>query len=106
MDFFATILPYLSAILTGVVGWFAGRKKQNNDFLKELQESVNMLAAKNKELLKELVEVRCENAALLRNQTEMKVEMEALRKQNSQFQEEIEMLNKKLENVKTITRKG
>ena len=33
---FADILPYIASALTAVAGWFAGRRKQNNDFLKEM----------------------------------------------------------------------
>jgi len=103
---FTEILTYLSPVLTGAIGWFAGRKKKNNDFLKDLQESVCMLTDRNKELLKELIEVRKENATLLNNQHSLSIEIEKLRVENTAMRNEIEHLNERLSNVKTITKKG
>ena len=106
MDFhFSDIAPYLSAGLTAVIGWFAGRRKQDNDFLRDLQESVNMLTDRNKALLKELVELRRENATLIHNQEDMKLKIEKLQRENTTLRQEVELLNEKLSNVKTITRK-
>lgn len=79
------ILNFLSTPLAGAVGWFIGRRKQKNDFLAELQASIDLLATKNRELMEEVV---------------------ALRRENAKMQIEIEELNRKLENVKTITKKA
>ena len=84
MDFqFTDIFSYVAPVLTAVAGWFAGRKKQNNDFLSDLQASINLLAEENKKLMAEVVE---------------------LRKENAKLRIEVEELNARLENVKTITR--
>jgi lipopolysaccharide biosynthesis regulator YciM len=78
------IFTLLTAPLAGVIGWFAGRRKQKNDFLNELQASIDLLATKNKELLAEVI---------------------ALRGENLKLRFEVEELNRKLEGIKTITRK-
>lgn len=78
-----TIIGYLFSALTGIVGWLAGRRKQNNNFISEQQSSINLLAEKNKELLKEIVSLRQQNAELQANQTAMKREMAVLRKENA-----------------------
>jgi regulator of replication initiation timing len=83
MDFLSEILPYLSAVVTGMLGWSAGRRKQKNDFLAALQASIDLLADKNKELMEEVVKLRQENA---------------------QLRVEVEELNRRLENIKTITK--
>lgn len=78
-----TIIGYLFSALTGIVGWLAGRRKQNNNFISEQQSSINLLAEKNNELLKEIVSLRQQNAELQANQTAMKREMAVLRKENA-----------------------
>lgn len=71
MDILYTIGPYLASGLSALLGWFFGRRKQKNDFLTELQHSIDMLVAKNKELYEEVVELRAENVELKTNQKEM-----------------------------------
>lgn len=88
---------YVLPVITGVAGWLGGKRKQNNDFLSELQNSINMLSTKNKEILDELIAIRSENATL-------KIEVATLRAENAELKSEIEQLNTKLEGVKTITK--
>jgi FtsZ-binding cell division protein ZapB len=61
---FTDILPYLASIITGVAGWMTGRKKQKNDFLTNLQASIDLLAEKNRQLTEEVVKLRGENMQL------------------------------------------
>lgn len=98
-----TMIGYLISALTGLAGWMVGRKKQNNDFIADLQGSINLLAEKNSELLRELITLRQQNATLLSNQAEMKQEIACLRKENVGLKKEIEDLSARLSNVKTIT---
>lgn len=100
----AQLFDFIVPIVTGVVGWLAGKRKRNNDFLNDLQASVNLLSEENKNLLAEVVELRKENAALLINQGIMQNEMSKLREENVVFRNEIEELNTRLTGVKTITR--
>ena len=87
---FLDLINAIIAPITGVVCWFVGRRKQRNDFLSELQASINLLAEKNSEQMKEIIKLR--------------EEVVNLRGENSRLSEEVESLSKKLENVKTITR--
>lgn len=91
-----TVLGYVFSALTGLVGWWAGKRKRNNDFLTDLQGSVNMLAEENAKLLKELVDVRKDNVILMSNQEQMKIEIEALRKENAALRKEIGELGYRL----------
>lgn len=100
-----TLIGYLFSALTGIAGWMVGRKKQQNDFISDLQSSINLLADKNRELLDEIINLRQQNAELLSNQAEMKKEIAELRKENAGLKREVEELSEKLSNVKTITRK-
>ncbi len=100
------IINVLTTPLAGIIGWLFGRRKQNNDFLKELQESINLLSGENKKLMAEVVELRKENVTLICNQESMKLEIERLRAENVTLRQEVELLNERLSNVKTITRKA
>lgn len=100
-----TLIGYIFSALTGIAGWLVGRRKQQNDFITDLQSSINLLAEKNRELLDEVIRLRQQNAELLSNQDEMKKEMATLRKENAGLKKEVEELNLKFSNVKTITRK-
>jgi len=55
-----TIIGYALAPVTGIVTWIAARTKQRNDFLKEMQESINVIITENKNLYKELLDLRKE----------------------------------------------
>jgi len=77
--------------VAGAVGWLAGRRKQKNDFLAELQSSVNMLSEKNKQLVEEVVQLREENLMI-------RGEVIKLREENRALRSEIETLNKNLVN--------
>jgi len=81
---FLDIVNLITPFLGGAVGWFVGRKRQKNDFLNELQASVDLLAGKNKQLIEEVVKLREENA---------------------EFRYNLDELTRKLQNVKIITRK-
>jgi peptidoglycan hydrolase CwlO-like protein len=100
------IFSYIAPIVTGLIGWFSGRRKQNNDFLNELQASVSLLSTENKNLMAEVIQLRKENANLMYNQETMKLEIGKLRQENETLRKEIEQLNNILSNVKTITKKA
>ena len=84
MENFIMILGYILTPITALVTYFLGRKKQRNDFLKDMQSSIDLLATKNKELLIEVIE---------------------LRKENLQLRTELEELILKLTNARIITKK-
>lgn len=94
-----TIIGYVFSAVAGVAGWLVGKRKQNNDFLADLQGSVSMLTEENAKLLKELVDVRKDNMILMSNQEQMKVEIEALRRENVALREEIGELNERLKRL-------
>jgi regulator of replication initiation timing len=81
-----TIIGFLMAPVTGVVTWIATRAKQKNDFLKDMQASIDMLSSRNKDLLNELISLRGEVAQLKNENVALRIE--------------VEVLNKKLEYVK------
>ena len=92
-----TILGYIFSAVTGVAGWFVGTRKRNNDFLGEMQESINKLATENKKLMAELLEVRRQNL-------DLQMKINELLGENKTLNDQIQQLNKNLSNVKTITK--
>lgn len=79
MDFLIYAVP--SGFLGSIVTWVVNRNRQNNDMLKELQSSINMLSEENRKMLQENVQLRKENAGLKVNQEEMILQMARLTKE-------------------------
>ncbi len=84
-----SIISISIAPLTAAVGWLAGKRKRNNEFLHEMQESINMLAAKNNDLMEELIKVKTQNAQLI-------VEVEHMRAENRKLNRIVADLSAKL----------
>lgn len=80
MQYLNEIILILTPILTSVLGWIAGKLKRNNDFLFELQSSIDMLSERNTKLLHELVEVKSLNQELMVRINQLKIEIEQLRR--------------------------
>ena len=90
METLTTILQFVAPIGTFIAGLFTGRRKRQNDFLADLQKSIDLLSAKNKELIDEVITLRGE--------------IVKLKSENAALRNEIEELNDKLSNIKTITK--
>lgn len=112
------ILEIAMPIVTGVYGFFAGRRKKDNDFLGELQKSIDLLSAKNTEQIDEIIKLRSQivtlreenlelskrQESLIHENESLKEEINKLRDENAKQSERIEQLQKQLEGVKTITK--
>lgn len=98
MDWVA-ILGFIIAPISSVISWIVGRRKSKNDFLHEMQASIDLLVEKNKILVEEITALRLENSAL-------RYDVQRLATENKKMSKEIEELNARLENVKTITKKA
>jgi uncharacterized coiled-coil DUF342 family protein len=96
MEWILGILTLVLPVATGAVSYLAGKRKRNNDFLVELQGSIDLLSEKYTKALNELTELRRENMELKLMQERMMREIEALKQENAE-------LNEKLANVKRIT---
>ena len=98
MDILKDIIPYALPIITAIVGWFGGSRKKKNDFLGEMQKSIDLLTAENTKLVEKIVGLNKEVVTLNK-------EVVTLRGENEGLRAEIEKLNKRLENVKIINKK-
>lgn len=99
MTDWVAILGYIAAPISSVITWFVGRRKSRNDFLKDMQSSIDLLAERNKQLIVEVATLRMENASL-------QSDVQRLVSENAKMAKEIEELNARLDKVKTITKKA
>lgn len=62
--------------VTGVIGWFGnrwvGRKKRDNDFIEDLQKTINRLVDEYTNALNTMTDLRKQNAELLVGQEQIK----------------------------------
>lgn len=110
-----SILFGSGGIIYGAATWFFSKRKRNNDFIQELQASINNLTSSYTDTLNTLVDVQKQNsrllinqdrleqqnAALLLNQEGLKQEIELLRGENKNLLKKIGELNKLLKNEKS-----
>lgn len=106
MTAIAGFLTVLLSCITALGGWLFGKRKRKNDFISQLQSSIDLLSEKYTETLKELILVKDQNTKLLIGQNEMAVEIKTLRKENAGLKKEVEELTLKLQDVKIITRQA
>ena len=83
--------------LGSVITWLGNRKKSKNDFLNDLQDSINRLVDENKKLLEKVLALQSENINLLNNQETMKLELNKLRSDNQKLLQQVKELKLKIE---------
>ena len=96
----ATIITdCLVPIITAAAGWLAGKRKRRNDFLKNMQDSIDLLSVENKRLLKDLTAVNNEVVALRKENGELKYSVDQLCRENVQLKTEVQDLRKQITNA-------
>lgn len=93
------IISIIAAPIGGAVGYLAGSKKRNNDFLTDLQSSIDLLSKKNTELLTEIVKVKQQNA-------ELQVALARIQIENEALSEQVEALRNQLKSVIKLKNKN
>ena len=93
------ITDCLVPTITAVVGWLAGKRKRRNDFLKNMQDSIDILSMENKRLLEDLTNVNREVVALRRENGELKYSVDQLCKENVQLKDEVRNLKNRITNA-------
>ena len=95
LDFIGT---YIIPMITAAVAWLAGTRKRKNDFLQDLQASIDLLSSENKKLLADITSVNAEIVAVRKENEELKASVDKLCSENSQLKEEIRQLKDKIHN--------
>ena len=93
------ITDCLIPIVTAAAGWLAGKRKRRNDFLKNMQDSIDLLSVENKRLLKDLTAVNNEVVALRKENGELKYSVDQLCRENVQLKTEVQDLRKQITNA-------
>lgn len=79
------LVQWATPIIGAIVGWFAGRYGRKSDSLMKMQETIDLLVAKNQELTEQWIQLKNDNAML-------KAEQEELRMENAELKKQIEKL--------------
>lgn len=88
----STILP----IVTAGIGWLFGIRKRKNDFLKDLQASIDLLSSENRKLLADITAVNSEIVAVRKENEELKASVDRLCAENSQLKNEVRQLREQV----------
>lgn len=96
MEILTFIGTYIIPLFTAVVGWIVGSRKRRNDFLKDLQASINLLSAENKRLLGEITNANAEIVAVRKENEELKASVDRLCTENSQLKDEVRQLREQV----------
>ena len=75
-EIITNIGTFVLPLVTAAAGWLAGRRKQKNDFLHDLQSSINLLSSENKRLLEEITSANNEIIALRKENEELKASVD------------------------------
>ena len=93
------ITDCLVPIVTAAAGWLAGKRKRRNDFLKNMQDSIDSLSMENKRLIEDLTNVNREVVALRKENGELKYSVDQLCKENVQLKDEVRNLKNRITNA-------
>ncbi len=96
METLAFIGTYIIPLFTAVVGWIVGSRKRRNDFLKDLQASINLLSSENKRLLEEITNANAEIVTVRKENEELKASVDRLCTENSQLKDEVRQLREQV----------
>lgn len=55
---YITLISLLLAPISSIVAWVVARRARNNDMLTKMQQTIDLLVQKNKELYEEVVRLR------------------------------------------------
>lgn len=96
METITYIGTYIIPLFSAAVGWLVGSRKRKNDFLKDLQASINLLSAENKRLLEEITNANSEIVAVRKENEELKASVDRLCTENSQLKDEVRQLREQV----------
>jgi len=97
----STIETVVLPVATAITGWFAGTRKRRNDFLKDLQASIDLLAQENRKLLSDITEVNKEVVHLRKENEELKLSIDRLCTENAQLKDEVRQLSQQVQASKS-----
>lgn len=100
METLAFIGNYIILLFTATIGWLVGSRKRKNDFLKDLQASIDLLSSENRKLLADITSVNSEIVAVRKENEELKASVDRLCTENSQLKDEVRQLREQIKQQK------
>lgn len=91
---------YIIPLFTAAIGWRVGSRKRKNDFLKDLQASIDLLSSENRKLLADITAVNSEIVAVRKENEELKASVDRLCTENSQLKDEVRQLREQIKRQK------
>lgn len=91
---------YIIPLFTVAIGWLVGSRKRKNDFLKDLQASIDLLSSENRKLLADITAVNSEIVAVRKENEELKASVDRLCTENSQLKDEVRQLREQIKRQK------
>ena len=95
-DILQFIGTYIIPLTTAAAGWVVGSRKRRNDFLKDLQASIDLLSSENRRLLADITAVNAEIVAVRKENEELKASVDRLCAENALLQDEIRLLREQV----------
>ena len=96
MEALTFIGTYIIPLFTATAGWIVGSRKRRNDFLKDLQASIDLLSSENRKLLADITAVNSEIVAVRKENEELKASVDRLCAENSQLKDEVRQLREQV----------
>lgn len=100
MEALTFIGTYIIPLFTATVGWLVGSRKRKNDFLKDLQASIDLLSSENRRLLADITAVNTEIVAVRKENEELKASVDRLCTESSQLKDEVRQLREQIKQQK------
>ncbi len=100
MEILTFIGSYIIPLFTAAIGWIVGSRKRRNDFLKDLQASIDLLSSENRKLLADITAVNSEIVAVRKENEELKASVDRLCTENSQLKDEVRQLREQIKQQK------
>lgn len=100
METLMFIGTYIIPLFTAAIGWLVGSRKRKNDFLKDLQASIDLLSSENRKLLADITAVNSEIVAVRKENEELKASVDRLCTENSQLKDEVRQLREQIKRQK------
>lgn len=100
MEILTFIGTYIIPLFTAVISWQVGSRKRKNDFLKDLQASIDLLSSENRKLLADITAVNTEIVAVRKENEELKASVDRLCTENSQLKDEVRQLREQIKQQK------
>lgn len=91
---------HIIPLFTAAIGWLVGSRKRKNDFLKDLQASIDLLSSENRKLLADITAVNSEIVAVRKENEELKASVDRLCTENSQLKDEVRQLREQIKRQK------